>query len=81
MIKVSVIPVQLPLLLAGELLMQSFKPIKALRPYSLPKPLGFFSEPLIMPLLLLPECLIHLIVHVPVKASPGPHQPKREAIL
>jgi hypothetical protein len=34
-----------------------------------------------MPLLLLPECLVHLIVHVPVKASPGPHQAEREAVL
>ena len=81
MIKVSVLPVQLPLLLGGELLMQPFRPIKALRACSLPEPLGIFSKPLIMPLLLLPECLIHLIVHVAVEPSPGPHQPEREAIL
>ena len=81
MIKVSVLPVQLPLLLGGELLMQPFRPIKALGACSLPEPLGIFSEPLMMPLLLLPECLVHLIVHVPVKASPGPHQAEREAVL
>ena len=81
MIKVSILPVQLPLLLRGELLMQPFRPIKALRASSLPEPLGIFSEPLMMPLLLLPECLVHLIIYVPVKASPGPHQAEREAVL
>lgn len=81
MIKVSILPVQLPLLQGGELLMQSFRPIKALRASSLPEPLGIFSEPFMMPLLLLSECLVHLIIYVPVKASPGPHQAEREAVL
>ena len=83
MIKVSILPVQLPLLLRGELLMQPFRPIKALRASSLPEPLGIFSEPLVMPRLLLPERLVHLVLQVPVVKAAGPcsHQAEREAVL
>lgn len=83
MIKCRILPGQLPLPLGGEILMQSLRPIRVLRPCSLPEPLGIFSEPLMMPRLLLPEGLVHLVLQVPVvkAASPCSQQAEREAAV